>query len=41
MTVARLQFPFVMRKPTLGAAEFDVCFFRSRGIFDVRPAQRP
>ncbi len=22
-------------------AEFDVCFFRSRGIFDVRPAQRP
>jgi hypothetical protein len=22
-------------------AEFDVCFFRSRGVFEVRPAQRP
>jgi hypothetical protein len=22
-------------------AEFDVCIFRSRGIFDIRPAQRP
>lgn len=22
-------------------AEFDVCFFRSRGVFDIRPAQRP
>jgi hypothetical protein len=22
-------------------AEFDVCFFRSRGIFELRPAQRP
>lgn len=21
--------------------EFDVCFFRSRGLFEIRPAQRP